>query len=96
VTYDAVLVARRGLGAAELELAGPGFLAAVRWASYAIRICDGLDDLKAIADEKPSGLAGQSLIDFQAKRSATRAEIKQRRVRLLLEDPDPPKEAPGG
>jgi len=88
VTYDAVLMARRGLGADELRLASPGFLDAVRWAAYAQLTYEGTDELQAAAAQEPHGLAGAQFTRFQGNRTALRDEIKRRRTLLLLDDTD--------
>jgi len=96
VIYDAVLVARRGLGADELRLASEAFRDAVRWASFAEATYSDTPELEAIVAQSPDGLTGQTRTDFIANRAAARTEIKRRRVLLLLEEPDPPAEVTGG
>ncbi len=88
MTYDAVLMARRGLGADELRFASPGFMDAVRWAAYAQLTYEGTDELQAAAAQEPHGLTGAQFTRFQAVRTGAREEIKRRRVLLLLDEPD--------
>lgn len=82
--FDAVSVARRGVGAEELRLASPAFLDAVRWAAYAERMWDGVEEQKALAASTPHGLSGAAMTEFLGERTKARAFVKQRRELLLL------------
>ena len=89
MTYDAALVARRGLGADELLLASAPFAAAVRWAFFAEKVGTDLAELRAaVALDPPDGLGGQPLMDFIAQRRRLRAELASREAALLLDDAD--------
>ena len=87
MTYEAVLVARRGLGIAEMRLIDPLFASAVRWAIYAEKLSDGLGELRQSArSDTPDGLKGPALIRFITQRSAVREELKKREAALYPPD----------
>lgn len=86
--YDAVLVARRGLGADEFRLVSPGFLAAIRWAVYAEMIDKGADELRSMAGQDARGVAPTDLPRFIAANKAARDEVTRRRHLLLLDGAD--------
>ena len=87
MTYEAVLVARRGLGIAEMRLIDPLFASAVRWAIYAEKLSDGLCELRQNAgSETPDGLKGGALIRFITQRNAVREELKKREAALYPPD----------
>lgn len=88
MTYDAVLVARRGLGADELRLAAPGFLDAVRWSVWAEHLLPALDSAEAAAEREPNGLTGQKLNDAIQERVKARERKRLLRQALLLDDGD--------
>lgn len=79
MTYDAVLVARRGLGVDEMRLIAPGFGAAVRWAVFAEKMSEGLDEQRSAARaDIPPGLTGAQRIEFTASRNRLREDLKLR------------------
>lgn len=88
MTYDAVLVARRGLGADELRLVAPGFLDAVRWSVWAERLAPGIGDLETVVATEPTGLAGKALMEHIARRSDARKRLARLRRDLMLDDGD--------
>jgi hypothetical protein len=89
MTYDAVLVARRGLGPTELRLAQPAFLRAVRWALFAEKAGDGLAEMRAAAaTETPDGLTGAALTTFMVSRSAVRDQLAETERLLYPKDDD--------
>ncbi len=89
MAYDAVLVARRGLGPSELKLGRPGFLRAVRWALFAEKASADLRELRsAAASETPDGLTGAALTAYTASRKAIREELPALEARLYPEDED--------
>lgn len=89
MTYDAVLVARRGLGPAELRLGQPAFLRAVRWALYAEKVGADLPEIRtAVATDTPDGLIGASLTEFMANRKRLRESLAATEAILYPEDDD--------
>lgn len=83
-----MLVARAGLGAAEIALAQPAFLAAVRWALFAEKVADGLADLRAaVATDPPDGLRGADRMAFIETRKRLREDLRQRLAALHLGEP---------
>jgi hypothetical protein len=87
VTYDAALVARRGLGPDELRLAEPDFLAAVRWAFFAERGAADLDELRAaVAHEPPDALTKRERLEFIERRKRLRADLAEREAVLYPPD----------
>lgn len=86
MTYDAVLVARRGLGVDELRLLSPRFMQAVRWALFAEKVSAGIGQMRAHLRDSPSGLTGQALTDWKAMRTAVRAEVA--RIDRTIYPPD--------
>lgn len=85
--YDAVLVARRGLGISETRLIDPIFASAVRWAVYAEKLSDGLGELRQnAAAQTPDGLKGAPLVRFVTQRNALREELKKREAALYPPD----------
>ena len=89
MTYDAVLVARRGLGPAELRLGQPGFLRAVRWALYAEKVGADLPELRsAVATDPPDGLTGAGRTAFMANRRHLRESLAATEAALYPEDRD--------
>ena len=78
MSYDAALVARRGLGADELRLIDPGFAAAVRWAFFAEKVGADLPALRAdVTRDPPEGMTGQALVDFQTTRNQVRSTVAE-------------------
>lgn len=89
MTYDAVLVARRGLGPTELRLARPAFLRAVRWALYAEKVSADLPEIRsAVATDPPDALMGADRISFMATRTKLRESLAERESLLYPEDGD--------
>lgn len=89
MTYDAVLVARRGFSPAEFRLARPQLLHAVRWALFAEKLSADLPEMRAIvATDPPDGLAGQDRTNFMAARTEMRAVLAERERVLYPEDED--------
>ena len=89
MTYDAVLVARRGLGPAELRLGQPGFLRAVRWALYAEKVGADLPELRsAVATDPPDGLTGANRTAFMANRRHLRESLAATEAALYPEGDD--------
>jgi hypothetical protein len=89
MTYDAVLVARRGLGPAELRLARPAFLRAVRWALYAEQLSGDLPEIRtAVATDPPDSLTGADLIRFMANRKSLREGLAETEGALYPPDED--------
>jgi hypothetical protein len=89
MTYDAALVAERGLGVAELRLASPVFLQAVRWAAFVGRAAPSLAPLQAlVATDPPAGLAGQALTTFIRERSQAREQLRDLVAVLYPPDED--------
>jgi hypothetical protein len=92
MTYDAVLVARRGLGPTELRLARPAFLRAVRWALYAEKLSTDLPEMRAaVATDLPDTLVGAERTAFMAARTKLRATLAETERALY-----PPDEADDG
>ena len=89
MTYDAVLVARRGLGPAELQLAVPAFMRAVRWAVFAEKFGADLTEIRAaVATDPPARLEGAALTEFIANRNSLRRSLKVMETLLYPEDED--------
>lgn len=89
MTYDAVLVARRGLGIDEMRLISPQFGAAVRWAVFAEKLTDGIGESRGNAEmAMPDGLTGQQRTDFMGRRTKIREHLKQLDAVLYPEDDD--------
>ena len=89
MTYDAVLVARRGLGPAELRLGRPAFLRAVRWALYAEKVGAVLPEIRqAVATDPPDGLTGAARTAFMANRTHLRESLAVTEAILYPEDGD--------
>ncbi len=89
MTYDAVLVARRGLGPTELRLAAPEFLRAVRWAVFAEKLAADLPAVRsAVATDPPDGLMGADLTAFMARRTKLRGSLAELEALLYPEDGD--------
>lgn len=92
MTYDAVLVARRGLGVEEMRLIDPVFKAAVRWATFIDKAYEPVPDLIAAAnaeypDPKPNPASeGARRNEFMAKRRAAREELARIRKMLMLDE----------
>jgi len=89
MTYDAVLVARRGLGADEIRLIDPRFLAAVRFALFAEQLGEGISELRA-AVERPikSDEIGPDAQAFMALRKSMRDDLAARDAALYPPDGD--------
>ena len=80
-----MLVARAGLGAADLALIDPGFLAAVRWALFAEKLSDGLGELRAaVGTDPPDSLTGAERMTFIETRKRLREELRLRLAALHL------------
>ena len=82
-----MLVARAGLGAAELRLIDPTFLASVRWALYAEKLSDGLGELRAaVANDPDDALKGATRIAFIEARKRMREDLSEREAALYPPD----------
>jgi hypothetical protein len=86
-----VLVARRGLGAAEIHGADPAFMAAIRWALFAEKAYEPVPELeRVLAQEAPKGMSGQATTDFVTMKGRAREQVRSIRRAIALE------ETPGG
>jgi hypothetical protein len=89
MTWDAVLVARRGLGMDEQRLAAPAFAEAVRWALFAERLSPQLAELRVVAaTDPPAQLAGQDRMNFIENRKRARELLTQTEQTLYPPDED--------
>jgi len=89
MTYDAVLVARRGLGPSELRLAVPALMGAVRWAMFAEKFGADLPELRtAVATDPPDALVGADRAAYMARRTALREQLKLTEEILFPGDDD--------
>jgi hypothetical protein len=88
MTYDAVAVARRGLGQPEVDLMSPTMAAAVRWAMYVDKAYEPVPELERIAAVDPpnSGLTGPQRMSFIANRNKAREMLKATREAIMLDD----------
>jgi hypothetical protein len=90
MTYDAVLVARRGLGVDEQRLATTVFMDAVRWAVFAESLAPELTGLRRVVEtDPPDSLTGQARTAFMAQRIECRAQLKRVEAALFPPDEDP-------
>ncbi len=84
------MVARRGLGADEVERMTPAFAALVRWALIVEKGYEPVPELERVAAmDPPDGLSGSSLVDFRGNRGKARDALLAIRSWLLLERPEP-------
>ncbi len=87
MAYDAVLVARRGLGPDEIRLIEPAFASAVRWALFAEKLAPDVADLRRVTTNEPSdALAGAARIAFIRARSTARASLAEEEALLYPAD----------
>jgi hypothetical protein len=90
VIYDAVLVARRGMGPDELRLISTRFAAAVRWALFAERASRPLEDIReAVRRDPPDELKGARRTEFMTARTRMRAQLAELEATLFPPDPAP-------
>lgn len=81
MTFNAVLVARRGLGVEELRLLTPEMSAAVRWAVMAESMVPRLEAAEEVARTEPSNELLGLKSDPAAERQKALAEFRARRER---------------
>jgi hypothetical protein len=87
MTYDAILVARRGLGPDEIRLIQPAFASAVRWALLAEKLAPDVADLRRlVALDTPDGLTGAARVAFMDSRRKARAALKVEEAMLYPPD----------
>ncbi len=95
--FDAVLVARRGLGVDELRSLTPLFASAVRWAVFAEQVAPDLQAAERVArtdppDEllglrpNPDAVRKQALDEFRRNRQVAREFVARWRPRLFPPD----------
>lgn len=88
LTYDALLVARHGLGADEQRLASDELLEAVRWVLFAEKAAPELAEWRRVVGMKASELDGQARIDLMASQRVARDLVKRAVPILFPEDDD--------
>ena len=92
MTYDALLVGRRGLGVEEMRLVSPGFASAVRWGVYVEKAYERVVDLTELVttevpDPKESlAKADARRMEFAKRQRVARTELAALRRQLLLDD----------
>jgi hypothetical protein len=90
VIYDAVLVARRGMGPDELRLISTRFASAVRWALFVERASRSLEDLReAVRRDPPDELTGARRTAFMTARTRMRAQLADLEATLFPRDGAP-------
>jgi hypothetical protein len=103
MTWNAVLVARRGLGVEEVRLMTGPMAVAVRWAAMAQQLAPDLATVEQVAGtDPPDELLGKKIDPEQARQKAllafqqnrARARKRAAELRELLFPPD--EEAAGG
>ncbi len=88
MAYDAVLVARRGLGVEELRLASRPFAEAVRWALFAETAAPQLEGARElVATDPPDSLSGAERTEHIAARGRARERVREIEA-LLYPDGD--------
>lgn len=89
MSYDAALVARRGIGADELARMGPAFGVLVRWAMIVEKLYAPVPEAMRVASmDPPGGMTGPDLVEFRANRGMARDIVREIRRTLFLEEPD--------